>query len=157
LWARYALPRIDRGLQAMPRDGAIPPSSYCAPNLYLDEMAAYRAARLSFDGDDIYERAPVDGIPRYLHAVLRPQEEIWMTSCLNIGGDTFDFFGGGLFFSQLAAKGHALAATVGHISLWKKNLEACAKPFENSYRLNVLETLLGAGLVFRRCGPGALS
>jgi hypothetical protein len=144
LWARYALPRIDRGLQAMPRDGAIPPSSYCAPNLYLDEMAAYRAARLSFDGDDIYERAPVDGIPRYLHAVLRPQEEIWMTSCLNIGGDTFDFFGGGLFFSQLAAKGHALAATVGHISLWKKNLEACAKPFENSYRLNVLETLLGA-------------
>lgn len=144
LWARYALPRIERGLQAMPRDGVIPPSSYCSPNLYLDEMAAYRAARLAYDGDDIYERAPVQEIPAYLQAVLRPQDELWMTSCLNVGGDTFAFFGGGRFFAQLAEKGNALAAQVGRLSLKKKELELYAQPFNNSYRLNVLETLLGA-------------
>ncbi len=143
-WARYALPRIERGLQAMPRDGVIPPSSYCIANLYLDEMSAYRDARLAFDGDDIYDRIPVDGIPHYLHAILRPQDGIWLTSCLNVGGDKFDFFGGGLFFAQLAERGNELAAKIGQLSLQKKKLDPTNQAYENGHRLNAVQALLGS-------------
>lgn len=143
LWVRYALPRIERGLNAMPRDGVIPLSSYCLPNLYLDEVATYRDARLAYDGNDIYQQFPFDSIPKYLHAVLRPQDGIWLTSAANVGGDKFDFFGGGLFFAQLAAEGHELAAKVGQLSLRKEQLIPGNEAYQPSWRLNVVQTFLG--------------
>jgi hypothetical protein len=143
LWARYVLPRIDRSLQAMPRDGVIPPSSYCLPHNYLDVMAHYRDARLAFDGDDIYDRTPVEQIPQYLHAVLRAADGVWMTSCRNIGGDTMPFFGGGLFWAQLAERGNSLAGPLCRLSLQHTTLEGHDKHYQGGLHQSVLSTLLG--------------
>ncbi len=58
-WLRYALPRVRRALGAIPRDGAIPASSYRMPYLYLDLVAHHRDALRAQGGGDLYADAPL--------------------------------------------------------------------------------------------------
>lgn len=65
-WLRYALPRAERGLDAMPRDGFLPTGSYNSPWQHSDPIALYRESRVAMVGDDPYDRpevrAFVDGL-----------------------------------------------------------------------------------------------
>jgi len=139
-WVRFALPRIGRALDAIPRDGAIPPSSYCNLLLYVEELAFYRETRLAYDGVDIYRETPLPRVPAYVHAVLRPAQNVLLTSMETVGGDVIPFSGGAKFLSQIAqAYGDTLAATLARLSLEQ---EPEGKPRVNSVALNTLGTLI---------------
>lgn len=73
-WAGYAIHRVQRALDAMPRDGVIPPSSYARLFLYLDPMIVYRDTLLALTGEDLVRQPPFAEIPGYLAAIARPAE-----------------------------------------------------------------------------------
>lgn len=66
LWLDYAIPRVMRALEAMPRDGAIPASSYHHLKLYTWEATRFRDAFLWRTGRDIFIEYPFAGIVDYL-------------------------------------------------------------------------------------------
>jgi hypothetical protein len=69
-WVRYAIPRIQRALDAMPRDGFMPPSSYEVLFLYMDDVTHYRDALLAQAGADIFDQPQFRPIIDYLIAIL---------------------------------------------------------------------------------------
>ena len=69
-WLSYALPRIERGLTAMPRDGVVPPSSHCAFFIYVESAIHFRDTLLAMTGDDIFLRAPFHPIIDFLCQTL---------------------------------------------------------------------------------------
>lgn len=73
-WVSYALPRMRRSLNAMARDGMIPPSSHHSLYLYLDEMAVFRRTLLAMTGIDIYHEQlqPLCNVIRFVCTVRRP-------------------------------------------------------------------------------------
>lgn len=66
IWCRYALPRIERAIRAIPRDGVVPPSSYNNLFLYTGELSRYRDTLLAWSGDDLFEMAPFHRVIDYL-------------------------------------------------------------------------------------------
>ncbi len=98
-WAALALPRIRRAIQAMPRDGAIPPSSYGSLFLYLDELTYCRDALLAISGEDLFTEGPFLPILDYVGAVLHAEEGVMIGE----GIESPRFIGGGAFFNRMAS------------------------------------------------------
>ncbi len=67
-WTAYVIPRVQRSLDAMPRDGHIPPSSYSSPILYLDTPGYYREALLALTGEDTFDQPQFRAVVDYLFA-----------------------------------------------------------------------------------------
>ena len=114
-WLAYVLPRIRRAVEAMPRDGVIPESSYGLLYLYLDNFAHFRDALLAHSGEDIFDTVPVREIVDYVLTVLRPRDHLMLAGLQFVGGDCVPFIGGGQFFHRLAAKhrdGRAAALSI---------------------------------------------
>ncbi|MDD5706247.1 MAG: hypothetical protein PHR35_09995 [Kiritimatiellae bacterium] len=70
-WLRFALPRVRRSLDAMPRDGVLPPSSYHFLYLYLDPVMRFRDVWLAASGRDILDQPPFRPIVSFVHALVR--------------------------------------------------------------------------------------
>jgi len=90
-WAAYAVPRVRRSLDAMPRDGVIPLSNYCQLYLYLDDVTGYRDALLALTGEDIFEQPQFPAIIDYLLRVVRPRDHLMLLESADplIGGNAF--------------------------------------------------------------------
>lgn len=73
-WAAYAVPRIRRSLEAMPRDGVVPPSSWCSLPLYVDELVHYRQALLALSGADIFADDRFHAIIDCLSGIVREED-----------------------------------------------------------------------------------
>lgn len=100
-WAAYALPRIDRALAAMPRDGVIPATSWLQLELHVDYATHYRNALLAATGRDIFDNESFHRIPAYVEAVLRDEEMVLLEPGY---GDRHRFCGGHHFLNILAFK-----------------------------------------------------
>ncbi|OPZ81041.1 MAG: hypothetical protein BWY76_03163 [bacterium ADurb.Bin429] len=97
-WASYAVPRVRRSLDAMPRDGVIPLSNYCQLYLYLDDVMGYRDALLALTGEDIFDQPQFPRIIDYLMRVVRPQDHLMLLE------STDPLIGGNAFLNAIAAK-----------------------------------------------------
>ena len=103
VWTRYVIPRLRRSVAAIPRDGAIPPSSYNCLYLYLDELTHYRQTLLALTGEDIYDQAPFATLIDYLVAVFR-EKDYTMVVANNYGNPVMPFIGGNAFLNLAALK-----------------------------------------------------
>ncbi len=116
-WIAYVIPRVRRSLEAMPRDGVLPPSSYSNFYLYLNELTHFRDALLAAGGDDLFDWAPFRPIMEYVIAVLHEKEHR-MVVTTNFGGDRELMIGGNAFFNRMATKyGDGRAARIAHLLL----------------------------------------
>lgn len=111
LWCRYALPRIDRAVRAVPRDGVIPPSSYNNLFLYTGELSRYRDTLLAWTGDDLLDEAPLRRVIDYLCTVREDTNQ--SPSHIQFGPDRSGgasvgwmrrMIGGNAFLKQVAVK-----------------------------------------------------
>lgn len=100
-WAEYIIPRLDRSLAAMPRDGVIPRSSYYSLDYYTDEPTHYRDALRALSERDIFDEAPVREIVPYLKAVT---DESDCTMQIVLHGDKKKLSGGHAFLNAMALK-----------------------------------------------------
>ncbi|MCC7350901.1 MAG: hypothetical protein IT446_10050 [Phycisphaerales bacterium] len=104
-WLHYALPRMRRGLDAAPRDGVIPASSYFAPRLYLDDTTWLRDTLLTLSGEDLFDTHPeLCRVVDYVYNVLNERDgEMLLPSNLR---DRVPLDAGGTFFARMATKFH---------------------------------------------------
>ena len=97
-WLSYAVPRVERALAAMPRDGAVPPSSHCSFPLYVEEVTHCRDTLLAMTGDDIFLRAPFHGVVDFLCKTLDESEGECGVRC-----DGRPLLGGNNFLNRMAS------------------------------------------------------
>jgi len=102
-WLTYTLPRIQRSLDATPRDGVIPASSYFAPRMYLDDTAWFRDAHLAASGTDLFDtHAHLRRVIDYVYDVLHERDGVMLLPS-NLA-DRVPLEAGGNFFARLASK-----------------------------------------------------
>lgn len=99
-WTAYMIPRLRRSVQALPRDGVIPMSSYLSVELYLDDLCQYRIALQALTGEDIFDQAPFHAIIDYLLQVTRTADKVMLLE------HPLRFTGGNLFLNMIADKYH---------------------------------------------------
>ncbi len=99
-WAAFLIPRVRRGVDAMPRDGIIPLSNYCQLYLYLDDVARYRDTLRALTGEDLFDESHFRAILDYLLRVTRPQDHTMLLE------DAYPLIGGNGFLNRMAAKFH---------------------------------------------------
>jgi len=100
LWARYIIPRLDRCVDAIPRDGTISPASYMTPCLYLHELMHYREALLALTGRDIFDEGPFAKIPDCIRQLMRKDDAV-----LHAGPHAMRTWNGGeMFLNRIAQK-----------------------------------------------------
>ena len=99
LWTQFAIPRVRRGVTAMPRDGVIPMSSYCHLPSYVDVQTWFRDALLAMTGQDLFDDGPFRCIIDYINATLRPEDFTTVSDMGNI-----PFIGGNAFLNRIATK-----------------------------------------------------
>ncbi len=104
LWASYALPRWRRSITAMPRDGAIPPSSYGFPYLYLNELTHFRPTLLALTGEDILDSGPFRPIVGFIQDMLHEKAPVLLTAPDQGGYDVVPLHYAETFFNQVAVK-----------------------------------------------------
>lgn len=102
-WLRYALPRVQRGLDAAPRDGVIPAGSYFAPRMYLDDTTWLRDALLALTGQDLFDTQPeLRRVVDYVYNILHERDGVMLLPS-NLC-DQVPLDAGGVFFARMAAK-----------------------------------------------------
>lgn len=142
-WLAYIVPRVRRGLRAMPRDGAIPPSSYGSPALYLDHLVPYRDALLSRGGEDIFDAHPLREIVDYLCAVYIESKGQIVAS----GTESPWFIGGEAFLNRIASKfGDGRAAFLQ--SRTQSTLPSLQSAFQSQYEEALYQGTLAGFLSF---------
>lgn len=99
-WVRYIIPRLRRSLDAMPREGVIPPSSHYRLFLYVDEVTYYRDALLAVAGEDIFDAPQFRRITDYLLAVYDQSAGRTVAG----GYDNEVLYGGNHFLNRIASK-----------------------------------------------------
>ncbi|MBT3379295.1 MAG: hypothetical protein HN742_43075 [Lentisphaerae bacterium] len=97
-WLEFVLPRARRCVDAMPRDGSIPPSSHRSTYLYLEELSLFRWTLLALGGDDIYDWGPFEPIAPFVWNVLRKQDHQQLA---DMDTGLFQLIGGPTFFSHM--------------------------------------------------------
>lgn len=98
-WARYVVPRLQRSLEAMPRDGVVPGSSHYHAYLYLDEFTHYREAFVAATGREFFPEDVVRPIVGYLANVLHEPSSALLSS----PSDRQEFSGANHFLNTVAA------------------------------------------------------
>ncbi len=79
-WVAYAIPRVQRGIEAMSTDGAIPPSSYCFLFAYIDDLMYFREALLGLTDRDLFIAPQFEKIIGHMVTVVREKELSMITS-----------------------------------------------------------------------------
>ncbi|HWL52207.1 MAG TPA: hypothetical protein VNQ90_07220 [Chthoniobacteraceae bacterium] len=92
-WEIHILPRIFRALEAMPRDGAIPPSSYGALNSYLHDFVSFRDALVAVGGEDCLKRLPFRPVLDYIMVMAEGGQGVFVDGGIQeahlVGGVAF--------------------------------------------------------------------
>lgn len=101
LWLAYVIPRLDRALAAMPRDGVIPAGSYYTLAYYTEEASHYRNTLLELSGRDIFDAPEFRLIVPFVASVLKEDETVMLVGG---HGDRHDLTSGGMFMNIMAAK-----------------------------------------------------
>lgn len=120
-WISYVIPRLDRSLAAMPRDGVIPHSSYFSIDYYTEETVFYRNALLALSGRDIFADAPFRLVLDWLTTVLDERDgSQWLFG----HGDRLPLTAGYSFFNIMASRyGDARAARLHRFVIQPRALE----------------------------------
>ncbi len=100
-WLRYYLPRLRRSLEATPRDGAVPLSSYQGPHMYMDYTVHYRQALLALIGEDIFDQAHFHEVIDYVLTVLAEDGKSLLQSGV---ADDMPLLGAIEFYNRAATK-----------------------------------------------------
>lgn len=98
LWAAYIIPRLDRSLAAMPRDGVIPASSHNHLELYTDLIVPYRDTLLRLTGRDIFRNETFLRIVDYLAVVVHEAD----LTLVGWGRDKIRLVGGSAFLNAMS-------------------------------------------------------
>ena len=101
-WVSYVIPRLRRSLEAMPRDGVIPLSSWRHLYLWLSPVTHYRDALLALTGEDIFDQPQFAAVTRYCIATL--DEPGHQLLSVGAGADRSPFIGGAHFLNRIAQK-----------------------------------------------------
>jgi|GEM_PF-1179431 len=135
-WVCYIIPRLRLALEAMPRDGVIPLSSYGDSDLYLPEVSYFRDLFLSVSGSDIYKEYPFPSVVDYLFATTDLEKRVsTVTGRLNR-----KLIGGSRFLNQMAAEfGDERAAYLNRILIQPPPGAFYNEFQERRYHLNLLE------------------
>jgi hypothetical protein len=100
-WLEYLLPRLDRAIAAMPRDGVIPPAVHMSLDFYVEEPTEYRAALLSLTGRDIFDADSFRAIVDFTDASLNERDMVLE----NVAhGDQSPLTAGSAFLNAMASK-----------------------------------------------------
>jgi hypothetical protein len=98
-WLAFAVPRVKRSLDAMPRDGMVPCTSYHRLWMYVDKFVLFRELHRLATGEDIYERDAVRAIPLAARACFVPERSAFAFPSPNADIGYFD--GGHSFLAQV--------------------------------------------------------
>jgi hypothetical protein len=133
VWLQYLLPRMNRALEAMPRDGVIPTSSYGVPELYLLDVGACRDDLRALGGEDLFERAQFKPICGYLESILRESNATLLTD-----NGPARLLSGHQFFNRMAQEHDDAAAGRLH----RRLMEVAAENFTHpSQRIGSFRSL----------------
>jgi hypothetical protein len=99
-WVAYLVPRIARGLDAAPRDGVIPGSSYISLHMYTDAIMWYREALMDRTGQDVLDHPSLRDIPAFVDATV---DERIRAMTIAEYSDLSPLLGGGLFMERVAS------------------------------------------------------
>ncbi len=99
-WLAFAVPRMQRTLAAMPRDGVVPATSYHRIWMYVDKLVLFRELHLLATGHDIHQHEAIRAIPRAARACFVPQRLAFAFPSSR--GDFTLFDGAQAFLAQLA-------------------------------------------------------
>lgn len=125
-WWSYVLPRVRRGLAAMPPDGVLPPSSYCSPWLYLSDFIQFRDTLMALGGPDLLDEGPFQAVVETLATTLRADGATFITPQRVV-----PFTGSLAFLARMAAK-HGDARTA-----WLHDrMLAAAEQRDDDFRTN---------------------
>jgi hypothetical protein len=101
-WLQYILPRAERGLDAMPRDGFLPSGSYNSTWQHSDPIAMYQELSAAITGVDPLDRPEVIACGHTVYEeTLLHNDRPWLPGTL---GDPMPIYGGGRLYARLAAK-----------------------------------------------------
>lgn len=153
-WTAYVIPRLDRALAAMPRDGVIPHASYFSVDYYTEEVVHYRNALLGLTGRDLFDEAPFRPVLDWLTTAL---DERACAQWLYGHGDYLPLTGGYAFFNLMAARyGDARAARMHRLLLEPRTVEFYHSRQRSNHYYGVLSGFLeyDAEADARRVGPG---
>jgi hypothetical protein len=101
-WLTYILPRAERALDAMPRDGFLPSGSYNSTWQHSDPIAMYQDLRVAITGVDALDRPEVQACASTLfEEILLHNDRPYLPGTL---GDPMPVYGGGRLYAKLAAK-----------------------------------------------------
>lgn len=138
-WYAFAKPRLWRTLQALPRDGAVPQSSYFALFAYMDEPLLFRDTLLALSGEDLFDHAPLHEIVSYLATTLRVQDHLAIVA----PPGAVPFIGGNAFLNRVASRYHdGLAAYLEKVALETPELKFSHGVQEHGYYHGVIWGLL---------------
>jgi len=100
-WFGLANRHLHRTLDALPRDGAIPHTSYGKIHLYMDDMVAWRDAYLHVSGHDVFQRPVFPKIVEFLWQHLDTDTETIFLA--HPRGDRRPLAAGWGFFNAIAS------------------------------------------------------
>ncbi len=101
-WLTYILPRAERALDAMPRDGFLPSGSYNSTWQHSDPIAMYQELRVAITGVDPLDRPEIIACGHTIYEeTLLHNDRPYLPGTL---GDPMPIYGGGRLYARLAAK-----------------------------------------------------
>ena len=135
-WVSCVIPRLDRSLAAMPRDGAIPHASYFSLDYYTEEVVGYRNALLALTDRDLFDGAPFRPVLDWLETVLDERTcALWLYG----HGDWLPLSGGYAFLNAMATRhGEARAARMHRLLLQPRPIEFYHSRQRNNHYHGVL-------------------
>ena len=109
-WVSYIIPRCQRGLDAAPPEGVIPPSSYFAIFAYAHHATWYRDALLARTGHDILDEPSLRNLPGYVAKILHEPTRSMQVVAREplIGGQAIMAYVAAKFQDREAARVHNL-------------------------------------------------
>lgn len=109
-WVSYIVPRCQRGLDAAPPEGVIPPSSYYAIFAYAHHATWYRDALLARTGRDILDEPSLRNLPGYVAKIMHEPTRSMMVVAREplVGGQAIMAYVASKFQDAEAARVHRM-------------------------------------------------
>lgn len=101
-WLSFALARVDRSINVMPRDGALPPATHMKLHNYLNEPTQLRDTLLAMGGPDLFDRGPFHQIVDFVCTVVRDDAPVMQI--VGRSRDDAPLMGVNDFFNRIASK-----------------------------------------------------
>jgi len=101
-WLAFAVQRVMQSIQAMPRDGVIPHTSWESLDLYTDNLTLFREGMLHATGEDIFDWPVFPKIVDFLERTLDPAARCLLGTTR--GHQGIPFVGGAMFLNRMASR-----------------------------------------------------